>query len=316
MNYKKLAELAHVSISTVSKAFSGSNEINAETRNEIFNIAREHGCFDKYYKNKFTKKVIAVLCPEFCSSHYSAYAENVQKIISGRNDVAVFSSTNFDKSLEAYLLDYYATYAKVDGVLLIDSQNQKTTNYSIPTITIGRSSSASLYLPHDFAIGEIKSYLRQFGHEDICFIGEKLTQLKENAVVKAFPNTAVIHSEKRFEEAGYDCAKQFLLMKKMPTAVIAAYDDIAIGFINALKKSGLSVPDDVSVIGMDNIPQAKYLDVPLTTVDYGISESTASALDILYRKIEHPTLNIRDTVSFTPRLVKRNTVTYPKGKQQ
>ena len=61
MNLAKLAQLANVSVSTVSKAFSDSPEISGQTREIIFNVAKEHGCFDKYYKPVYSKKVIAVI---------------------------------------------------------------------------------------------------------------------------------------------------------------------------------------------------------------------------------------------------------------
>ena len=60
----QLAKLAHVSVSTVSKAFSMSEEVNEQTREEVFRIAKEYGCFKKYYKAKYPKTVIAVICPE------------------------------------------------------------------------------------------------------------------------------------------------------------------------------------------------------------------------------------------------------------
>ena len=64
MNLSMIAKLAGVSVSTASKAFAGSREISAETRERIFQIARENGCFDKYIKSKYKKKVIAVIYPE------------------------------------------------------------------------------------------------------------------------------------------------------------------------------------------------------------------------------------------------------------
>lgn len=58
----KIAKLAHVSISTVSKSFSMSPEVNEQTREVIFSIAREHGSFKKYYNAKYPKFVVAVIC--------------------------------------------------------------------------------------------------------------------------------------------------------------------------------------------------------------------------------------------------------------
>ena len=56
MNLETLAKLAEVSVGTVSKAFSGSKEISEDTKDRIFALAKEHGCFDKYNKNRFEKR--------------------------------------------------------------------------------------------------------------------------------------------------------------------------------------------------------------------------------------------------------------------
>ena len=57
----KIAKLSHVSVSTVSQAFSGSSEVNEETRKLIFEIANQQNCFKKYYNAKYDKYVIAVI---------------------------------------------------------------------------------------------------------------------------------------------------------------------------------------------------------------------------------------------------------------
>lgn len=65
----KIALLAHVSVATVSKAFSMSSEVNEQTREMIFDIAKKYGCFKKFFNAKYPKFVVAVICPEFQSLH-------------------------------------------------------------------------------------------------------------------------------------------------------------------------------------------------------------------------------------------------------
>ena len=70
MTLQRLADLAHVSVATVSKAFSGSKEISEETRQRIFAIARENNCFEKYHKGIYHKRVISVIAPELRGEYY------------------------------------------------------------------------------------------------------------------------------------------------------------------------------------------------------------------------------------------------------
>ena len=79
MTLGKLAGIAGVSVSTASKAFSGSNEISEATREMIFELARKYGCFDKYYKNKYESTVFAVIAPEINSEHYYKLIIAIQK---------------------------------------------------------------------------------------------------------------------------------------------------------------------------------------------------------------------------------------------
>ena len=73
MNLQTLAKYSGCSVSTVSKAFSGSSEISEDTKNKIFEIAKELGCFEKYSKEIYGKKLIAVLCPETESAYYTSF---------------------------------------------------------------------------------------------------------------------------------------------------------------------------------------------------------------------------------------------------
>ena len=67
MKLSDIAKRANVSVSTVSKAFADSKEINEETRKEILSIAKEMGVYDKYYKGKYNRKIIAIIAPELKS---------------------------------------------------------------------------------------------------------------------------------------------------------------------------------------------------------------------------------------------------------
>ena len=73
MTMKDLAKLANVSVSTVSKAFSEAEDINKETKNRIFEIAKQTGCYGKFHKGKYHKKIIGVIVPEIVSDYYKIF---------------------------------------------------------------------------------------------------------------------------------------------------------------------------------------------------------------------------------------------------
>ena len=75
MTLSKLAKLANVSVSVVSKAFSGRDDVSESMREHVFEIAREHGCFQQFYHIPYDKPVVAVIFPELTSHFYMKYLE-------------------------------------------------------------------------------------------------------------------------------------------------------------------------------------------------------------------------------------------------
>ena len=85
LTLEKLAKIAGVSLGTVSKAFSESDEISKETKEKIFAIAKEYNCFDKYYKAKKARKVVAVICPELKGDYYNSIVSRIEQELNRRN---------------------------------------------------------------------------------------------------------------------------------------------------------------------------------------------------------------------------------------
>ena len=95
MTLAKIAKMANVAVSTVSKAFSDSPEISSETKELIINIAKETGCYEKYYKPKYNKKLIAVICPEMLGNQYAQMATFLEQKITQRDGQCFFRSATF-----------------------------------------------------------------------------------------------------------------------------------------------------------------------------------------------------------------------------
>ena len=113
MTMKELAKLANVSVSAVSKAFSEADDISAETKEHIFSLAKEYGCYGRFYKGKYHKKVIAIICPELLNGIYTCVVNCLRELIEAADGMCVVSADNFSASKQAELIDYYISYLKV-----------------------------------------------------------------------------------------------------------------------------------------------------------------------------------------------------------
>ena len=316
MNLTRIAKLAGVSVSTVSKAFSGSAEISEKTRQRIFEVAKEQGLYDKYNKNKFGKKVIGVICPEITSDYYNMFASILNRKIVERGGLMTLSVGNFDPAREAELFTYYSSYCGVDGVILINPSGEIKNPFHFPAVSIlpAKASENVDTVQIDFAaaIGSAIGYLKEKGHTRVAFAGETLTAAKqalfESAMRKAgLPLRAawIKNSSKRFEEAGEEMMRGWLIEGPLPTAILAAYDYIAIGIIKVLREHGLRVPEDISVIGMDDIAMAPYLDTSLSSIRTYTEEACGQTVDLITKKFENPYYHahreIRIAAEFIPR---------------
>lgn len=299
MTQRELAKLANVSFSTVSKAFNNSDDISDETKNHIFRIAKQYGCYGEFFKGKYHKKIIAIICPEIVSSYYAEFIKYFQMLIERDGDIPIISSDNFDKKTSDELIEYYASYMKVEGIITFGLKSALKKGYTTPIVSV--LSDISSYVDTvevDFksAVFDAVKLLDDYGHKKIAFLGEKLTTAKAELYKKAMKNIGnsninVIESEYRFEAAGEDGIRQILTMGNSVTALICAYDNIAFGAIKELKKAGLSVPNDVSVIGMDNINTGKYAETSLTTIDSNPEQVCTAAWNLLNKKIKNPYLS-------------------------
>ena len=301
MNLETLAKLAEVSVGTVSKAFSGSKEISDDTKRRIFAIAKEHGCFDKYNKNRFDKKVIAVICPEIKSEYYAAMATLLERQITANGGIMLLSTSDFSAETEKTLFSYYASYCKADGIITINQSALIGNTFHVPAVAIMPSEKAMKSKNMDFivsdkpiALEQAISYLKSLGHEKIAFAGETLTMsklegfkaaMRKNGLV-LYPSYLCV-SENRFEQAGVEIMDHWLAVGDLPQAVVAAYDYIAIGLIKSLRRAGKQVPKDCSVIGMDDISVVPYLDVPLSSIHTHSEEACRVAVEILLKKAEN-----------------------------
>ncbi len=289
LTLSKIAKLANVSVSTASKAFSMSSEVNPETREMIFDIAKKHGCFKKFFNAKYPKLVVAVICPEFKSLYYTSLLSRLQVALDKHGCEICVATTSFSKERGRALVNYYTKYARVDGIVLIDCASALDAEIDVPVVCLGRATkyATRVFINNRCAIEDAIDYLISRGVRDIGFIGEKLTSSKEKAFTEIMESRGCtvdadfISVGERFADGAYESCERLIKRGRLPRALICAYDYLAIGAMRCLADNGYKIPEDVAVLGMDNIPEAEYLNPPLSSIDSNTGEACEAVADKL-----------------------------------
>lgn len=292
----KIAKLANVSVSTASKAFSGSKDVSVETRELIFDVAKRYGCFKRFYNARSPKLAIAVIAPEFTSAYYTRFLTSIQRQLSENSCELCVSVTDFSAEKERALLKYYYRHSAVDAIVVIGAQTVLQEEYEIPIGFIssvnpqkyGISISSSL----EQGLEESIRYLVSRGVTEVGFIGEKLTKKKQERVLKlidqyglACRDEWVCVTDKRFEPGGYAAMQRLLEQKSLPRACFCAYDAMAVGAIRCLYDHGFQVPSDMAILGADDIPEAVYLNPPLATISTPIDRMCELMIQSIFQQI-------------------------------
>lgn len=282
MTLKDVAVLANYSVSTVSKAINGAKDVSDGTRQTILSIAEQVGYFaDKKsitLKNKSKSSfTVAVVCPEIISIYYSERVTLISREVEKLGGSCIVYVFNFDYDKLKKIIEECDNNKNINAIIYIGLISEVSVK-NTPLLADKKSISSSV------GVEKAVEYIKKLGHTDIGFVGEPLTVHKERTFYKCHNGKYIFRSSERFEKAGEQAAEHFI-KNGLPTAVVCAYDEIAFGLTDVLTKNGIRVPEDVSVMGINNIKASKYCFGGLTTVETGWSETLNESVRELYRLV-------------------------------
>ena len=215
---------------------------------------------------------------------------------------------------------------RVDGILVMcseylpDSLNLLHSFENIPMVVMdwGPNVHTDIILDNSFDGGYLATkHLIENGHKYIGIIAGELTKTTAKTRYEGF-----IHAMKEagltvnpnwvmegfFEpEDGYECMNKILSQDNLPTAVFCCNDVMALGAISAIGEKGLRVPEDISIIGYDNIHASRFYSPPLTTVHQSKSRLGVQAVNLLFERINHKS-DQKEKIEIHPELVVRKSV--------
>lgn len=309
MTIKTIAEIAGVSCSTVSRVLNNRGDVNKETRKRILQIIEESGFVPNAMARGFQSmksNCIGIIVPQsmvyvLTNSFYGGILLGILNELQSRGYFMLFCNTK--NTLE--LVNLYRQ-KRVDGFLMIRLE-AKDSNivgalsaegipYASTTTINGVDNMPIVDIDNFGAASKAVQYLVDCGHRHISTImaSNNLhnTQLRYSGycdVLKRnglrFDPRLVAHCEATLQ-GGHDAMLE-ILDNNVPFTGVFVYGDIlAIGAMRALRERGLRIPDDVSVIGFDGIPESGYTDPPLTTVRQPFFEKGQAAARLLLDQME------------------------------
>ncbi|MGB9757048.1 MAG: LacI family DNA-binding transcriptional regulator [Candidatus Bipolaricaulaceae bacterium] len=330
---KDIAQVAGVSPSTVSRALNDSPLISKETKARIRRIAEELG----YERNelarglvKGTSRALGLIVPDITNPFFAEIARGVSDVAHAEGYGVLLCTTEGDLTREAEYLRFLRR-KRVDGLILsavtMDDPNlSEVLNSSIPFVLVSRLVRG---LDAPFVVGDDKTgarlaveHLVRLGHEKIAFLGGPANVQSSHDRMIAYQGVLREYGLKLYsglavfadftQKAGYEAAKKMLRGSSRPTAIFAANDVIALGVMEAAEELGLSIPQDLSLVGYDDISYAALPRIQLTTVAQPTYEMGKIAAEYLLAVCEGEAREKLRCV-LPPRLVVRKTTAPPKG---
>lgn len=284
-----VARIADVSTATVSRALSNPERVSESTRARISDAVRIIGYTPNQSARSLrqrTARTILVALPDIGNPFFSTILDAVERA-AGLRGYGVLVANRFSGADSGRRMRDYFLSNRVDGLLLFDGSidieqlmvltgNPTPVPLIVACEEIANAPFHTVKTDNSFASEMATRHLIELGHCRIGHIrgpeGNVLTLERASGFTRAMQAAGLeIRSEWVFPgsfamESGVTAAEAFIRLNDRPTAVFAANDESAIGFISGLRHHGFDCPGDVSVVGFDDLAIAAYVWPPLTTM--------------------------------------------------
>lgn len=313
---KDISQRVGVSVTTVSRALGGYDDVAEETREKVLHAANELGYYPSATARQLQKRrtdtigfIIPTFGPRFSDPYFSELLAGIGNETARHNFDLLVSTRSPDSKEEENAYRRLVDGRRVDGVLVVrtraeDPRLSYLMQRDFPFVAFGRSQANEdfPYLDVDGQKGllEAVQHLIDQGHERIAYISAPLNLTfathRLTGYKQALQNAGLICDEELVvvgqltEEDGYRAAHRLFSLSDPPTAIAVANDLMALGAMRAAHERGLDVGHDVAITGFDDIPLAAHARPSLTTVRQPIYDIGRRVCQMLIKVIKEETL--------------------------
>jgi LacI family transcriptional regulator len=331
---KDVAREAGVSYSTVSRVVNNYKYVNPETREKVTVAMERLGYIANQQARSLARgrsQVIGLLIHSFETSYVAEIVRGIDDAIAeAQYDLLLYTTHRRVERETTYVANI--VHGLADGLLVVLPRGVETymdslSKQNYPFVLID-------YQAHDdsvYAIGatnwqgafDATSHLIELGHSRIGFIAgdtfvgsseDRLNGYRDALEASKLPFDAeLIYQGDFFKPKGFDACRTFLELERPPTAIFASNDEMAFGAMEAALGMGYRIPDDISIVGFDDIPQAADSHPPLTTVRQPLREMGATATRLLLDLIEETGEADTPFIKLSTELIIRQSTMSPDG---
>lgn len=306
---QNVAKAAGVSVSTVSRVLNEKDDVASDTQKRVLDVINKLGYTSNFAARSMRshrKNMIGLVVPDFGLYSFEIMKGINKAIAESTFDLLAYTTGDAQKNGATLHEQTYVSLLSnsvTDGVIVVASGSSEF-NVSTPIVAVD---------PHIFNPNypcvqgtnyhgslEVMEYLIGLGHRRIGFISGRSNVGTAERRLKGYQD-ALVNAGIEFDEelvapgdftqkTAHKCARQLLALSNPPTAIFAANDQSAIAVYRVAEELGLQIPANLSVVGFDNISEAKHLG--LTTVDQFLSDMGYMAVQMLIKLINGESLEL------------------------
>ncbi len=326
---KDIADRCSVSVATVSKALNNHSDIGEDTKKHIKEMAEKLGYYPnssaRALKTKRTFNVGVLFVDEGRSGLTHDYFAKVLDSFKKVSEVSGYDITFINATSQKMTYLEHSRYRGVDGVVIacVDFDDRDVidlVNSELPVVTIDHVFDNRISVVSD-NIGGMRSlieHVHSLGHTKIAYIYGDDTAVTRNRVASYYntlkdlgierDDSYTIASAYRNPKLAAKYTQQLLSLKNRPTCILYPDDYSAIGGLNAIEEAGLSVPDDISVVGYDGLYISQIIHPKLTTYEQNCEEIGRIAAKSLIKLIRDEKSTLIDKILVPGRIIEGGSV--------
>ncbi|ASN06248.1 LacI family DNA-binding transcriptional regulator [Virgibacillus necropolis] len=322
---KDVAKLAGVAVSTASYALNNSNKISLATKKKVEAAAKTLN----YMKNGFASDLkrtktntIALILSDLSGPFYSELIQGVQDVTTSNGyDLIACSSIGGPQSTAVKFL----REKRVDGAIILahnisDEITLESARKGFPLVVLDRDLENEFvyHVDVDNVHGGYLAteYLIKNGHDKIAYVSGPSNTYDNELRFQGYMNALNHHGityQPRWKlsgdftrEGGYRATKLLIAQRDLPQGIFYANDEMAIGGLQAFKNHGINIPNDISIIGFDDIQLAEYVSPPLTTIKQPKYEAGALSVHLIFQLLAGD--NVDHHYKLSTELIERKSV--------